>query len=53
MQGDEEMTEENIADVRKKVQELSAKGIRMLAIDNDLTLISIHTVRLLGSHGFE
>jgi len=41
--GDEEITDGDVDAVRAKVRQLREKGIRMLAIDNDLTLISIHT----------
>lgn len=41
--GDEEMTEEEEEAVRRQVAVMGERGVRLLAIDNDLTLISIHT----------
>jgi len=41
--GDEEMTEEDEEAVRKQVAVMGERGVRLLAIDNDLTLVSIHT----------
>eukprot|EP00658_Telonema_sp_P-2_P025599 TRINITY_DN20309_c0_g1_i2.p1 TRINITY_DN20309_c0_g1~~TRINITY_DN20309_c0_g1_i2.p1 ORF type:complete len:285 (-),score=37.59 TRINITY_DN20309_c0_g1_i2:409-1263(-) len=41
--GDEDMTESEQEDARRMVAQLSDSGVRLLAIDNDLTLISIHT----------
>jgi len=41
--GDEEMTEDEEETVRAKVKQMKSRGVRLLAIDNDLTLISIHT----------
>ena len=38
------MTEEDEEAVRKQVAVMGERGVRLLAIDNDLTLVSIHTV---------
>eukprot|EP00656_Telonema_subtile_P008864 TRINITY_DN14145_c0_g1_i3.p1 TRINITY_DN14145_c0_g1~~TRINITY_DN14145_c0_g1_i3.p1 ORF type:complete len:274 (-),score=29.92 TRINITY_DN14145_c0_g1_i3:34-855(-) len=41
--GDEEMSSHEEAEVRSVMRQIGQSGIRLLAIDNDLTLISIHT----------